>query len=212
MELRGQVAADPHLGGDVADALQSAEAGGEIAPEDSATGGSSEGVMERRFRYDDGLIDYVRHINTGNRSPLNREVIAFESENPDVGLSLEIAMQWNVSFSESVHTFANAINTHEGGTHEEGFRSALTYTVNKFAEDQGLYVATIDDGKGKKPGKAAKRAARAARRCRRAVVRPSRWQSRHAATVTQGASPGPGRCHTACRNEHPAGSMTRVRT
>ncbi|MBW9207715.1 DNA topoisomerase (ATP-hydrolyzing) subunit B [Mumia sp. zg.B17] len=124
--------------GDVADALQSAEAGGEIAPEDSATGGSSEGLMERRFRYDDGLIDYVRHINTGNRSPLNREVIAFESENPDVGLSLEIAMQWNVSFSESVHTFANAINTHEGGTHEEGFRSALTYTVNKFAEDQGL--------------------------------------------------------------------------
>ncbi|MBK5217099.1 MAG: DNA topoisomerase IV subunit B, partial [Propionibacteriales bacterium] len=61
-----------------------------------------------------------------------------EAENEKSGLSLEVAMQWNTSFSESVHTFANTINTHEGGTHEEGFRSALTNTVNRFAETQGL--------------------------------------------------------------------------
>ena len=124
--------------GEVAEALQSAEAAHDIAAADSATGGTEEGAMERRFKYEDGLIDYVQHINTGTRSPLNRDVIAFEAENPEAGLSLEVAMQWNVSFSESVHTFANTINTHEGGTHEEGFRSALTYTVNKFAEEQGL--------------------------------------------------------------------------
>jgi len=67
-----------------------------------------------------------------------RTIIAFEAENPDSGLSLEVAMQWNTGFSESVHTFANTINTHEGGTHEEGFRSALTTTVNNWAETWGL--------------------------------------------------------------------------
>ncbi|WP_375001296.1 DNA topoisomerase (ATP-hydrolyzing) subunit B [Aeromicrobium sp. CTD01-1L150] len=91
------------------------------------------------FRYDDGLVDYVKHINTGTaKSPLHEEIIALEREDEDSGLSLELAMQWNVSFSESVHTFANAINTHEGGTHEEGFRAALTSTVNRFGEAQNL--------------------------------------------------------------------------
>ena len=94
--------------------------------------------LERRFCYDGGLVDYVNHINVGSKSPLHREVIDIEAENEKSGLSLEVAMQWNTSFSESVHTFANTINTHEGGTHEEGFRAALTYTVNRFAETQGL--------------------------------------------------------------------------
>ena len=53
-------------------------------------------------------------------------------------MSLEVAMQWNTSFTESVHTFANTINTHEGGTHEEGFRSALTTLVNHWGEEWGL--------------------------------------------------------------------------
>ena len=65
-------------------------------------------------------------------------MIAVEAERPDQGISVEVAMQWNTSFTESVHTFANAINTHEGGTHEEGFRSALTYTANKWGQDWGL--------------------------------------------------------------------------
>ena len=94
--------------------------------------------LERRFCYEGGLVDYVNHINVGSKSPLHREVIDIEAENEKSGLSLEVAMQWNTSFSESVHTFANTINTHEGGTHEEGFRSALTNTVNRFAETQGL--------------------------------------------------------------------------
>ncbi len=93
---------------------------------------------EARFRYDGGLVDYVNHINSGAKTPLHREVIALEREAVGDGMSLEIAMQWNVSYAESVHTFANTINTHEGGTHEEGFRTALTRTVNRFAELQGL--------------------------------------------------------------------------
>ena len=90
------------------------------------------------FQYQRGLIDYVDHINTGGKSPIHLDVIAIEREDAESGLALEIAMQWNQSFSESVHTFANTINTHEGGTHEEGFRAALTNTVNGFAEAQNL--------------------------------------------------------------------------
>ncbi|MGH3365844.1 MAG: DNA topoisomerase (ATP-hydrolyzing) subunit B [Nocardioidaceae bacterium] len=93
------------------------------------------GGIERRFKYDGGLVDYVAHLNR-SKDPAHRSVISFDSENG--GLSLEIAMQWNVSFTESVHTFANTINTHEGGTHEEGFRSALTSLVNGWAEEWGL--------------------------------------------------------------------------
>ena len=95
-------------------------------------------ALERKFKYDDGLLDYVKHINTGSRTPMHRDVIGFAAENEKNGMSLEVAMQWNVGYTESVHTFANTINTHEGGTHEEGFRTALTATVNKFAEAQGL--------------------------------------------------------------------------
>ncbi|HEX2176692.1 MAG TPA: ATP-binding protein, partial [Nocardioidaceae bacterium] len=96
-----------------------------------------EGGIERRFRYDGGLIDYVEHLNK-SKDPVHRTVISFETENVESGLSLEVAMQWNMSFNESVHTFANTINTHEGGTHEEGFRSALTNLVNGWAEEWGL--------------------------------------------------------------------------
>ena len=102
------------------------------------TEGVDEVEREVRFRYDGGLVDYVEHINSGSKTPLHREVIALERDLVEDGMSLEIAMQWNVSYSESVHTFANTINTHEGGTHEEGFRTALTRTVNRFAELQGL--------------------------------------------------------------------------
>ena len=71
---------------------------------------------------------------------MHRTVISFEAESEyiDGGLSLDVAMQWNTGFTESVHTFANTINTHEGGTHEEGFRAALTTLVNKFARDWNI--------------------------------------------------------------------------
>ncbi|UYM07371.1 DNA topoisomerase (ATP-hydrolyzing) subunit B [Solicola gregarius] len=93
--------------------------------------------MERSFRYDNGLIDYVGHLNARKES-IQPSIIAIESEAGDAALSLEIAMQWNTGFAESVHTFANTINTHEGGTHEEGFRAALTSTVNRWAETWNL--------------------------------------------------------------------------
>ncbi|GAB3746035.1 DNA topoisomerase (ATP-hydrolyzing) subunit B [Microlunatus parietis] len=89
------------------------------------------------FKYDDGLIDYVRYL-TGSKEPVHSSVIALEAERPEQGLGLEVALQWNTSYQPSVHTFANAINTHEGGTHEEGFRAALTYTANKWGENWGM--------------------------------------------------------------------------
>ncbi|CAA9377460.1 MAG: DNA gyrase subunit B [uncultured Nocardioidaceae bacterium] len=96
----------------------------------------SQGI-ERTFYYEGGLVDYVKHLNT-TKDEAHKSVIAFEAHNAAAGMSLEVAMQWNLSFTESVHTFANTINTHEGGTHEEGFRSALTATVNTWAEEWGL--------------------------------------------------------------------------
>ncbi|CAN5223430.1 DNA topoisomerase (ATP-hydrolyzing) subunit B [soil metagenome] len=108
------------------------------AADESNTAVQSTSSRERRFRYDNGLVDYVNHINVRGKSPIHRDVIAIDVENEKSGLSLELAMQWNESYTESVHTFANTINTHEGGTHEEGFRAALTNTVNRFAEKEGL--------------------------------------------------------------------------
>ncbi|WP_371407931.1 DNA topoisomerase (ATP-hydrolyzing) subunit B [Kribbella sp. NBC_00662] len=93
--------------------------------------------LEQSFRYEDGLVDYVKYL-TGIRETVHRDVISFEAATADDTMSLEVALQWSGSFQESVHTFANAINTHEGGTHEEGFRAALTSLVNGFGEDQGM--------------------------------------------------------------------------
>ncbi|MFV0405974.1 MAG: DNA topoisomerase (ATP-hydrolyzing) subunit B [Propioniciclava sp.] len=99
------------------------------------------------FRYDDGLIDYVRYL-TGSKETIHPTVIAIESETADQSMQLEVAMQWNNSFNEGVHTFANTINTHEGGTHEEGFRSALTNTVNRWGATWGLIKKPEDRPSG----------------------------------------------------------------
>jgi DNA gyrase subunit B len=85
------------------------------------------------YRYDGGIADFVRYLNA-TKDPVHASVIEFGDES--VGISAEIAMQWTQSYSESVHTFANTINTAEGGTHEEGFRSALTTIVNRYAREQ----------------------------------------------------------------------------
>ncbi|QTH39424.1 DNA topoisomerase (ATP-hydrolyzing) subunit B [Yimella sp. cx-51] len=98
------------------------------------------------YRYDNGLLDYVKHLNSSKRNePVNDEIIAFETEDTSRMLSVEIAMQWTTSFSESVHTYANAVNTHEGGTHEEGFRAAMTKLVNDFAREQKLLKEKDDN-------------------------------------------------------------------
>src|SRR4051812_34458332 len=90
---------------------------------------------EARYQYAGGIDDFVRHLN-GSKEPVHATVIEFGEEGD--GIAAEIAMQWNASYTPSVYTFANTINTAEGGTHEEGFRSALTTVVNKYARDQKL--------------------------------------------------------------------------
>jgi DNA gyrase subunit B len=85
------------------------------------------------YRYEGGIADFVRYLNA-SKDPVHESVIEFGDEEP--GISAEIAMQWTSAYAESVHTFANTINTAEGGTHEEGFRAALTSIVNRYAREQ----------------------------------------------------------------------------
>ncbi|MEJ6606944.1 MAG: DNA topoisomerase (ATP-hydrolyzing) subunit B [Candidatus Planktophila sp.] len=89
------------------------------------------------YKYDGGIADFVKHLNS-TRGETHKSIIFFKTEEKKSKISLEIAMQWNAGFSESVYTFANTIHTHEGGTHEEGFRTALTLVVNKFGEEAGF--------------------------------------------------------------------------
>ena len=142
----------------VRDEREGAEAVAEAVEDetvDSASEGDgapqkSGGALEQVFRYDNGLVDFVNHLNR-TKHAANPTIISFEAESPeDVEnhMSLEIAMQWTDTYTESVHTFANAINTAEGGTHEEGFRAALTSLVNSWGEDWGLMKKPEDRVKG----------------------------------------------------------------
>lgn len=87
------------------------------------------------FHYPNGLEDYVQYLNR-SKSAIHPSVVGFEAKGDDH--EVEIAMQWNQGYKESVHTFANTINTVEGGTHEEGFRAALTALMNRYAKDHKL--------------------------------------------------------------------------
>jgi DNA gyrase subunit B len=112
----------------------------EAAPEPDAEPEAFE-ATEITYKYDGGLVDYVAHINA-KKSPIHKSVIDFGAEGVgknDMRMSVDVAMQWSEAYSESVYTFANTINTHEGGTHEEGFRAALTSIVNRYAEDKKLF-------------------------------------------------------------------------
>ncbi|MGO4534895.1 DNA topoisomerase (ATP-hydrolyzing) subunit B [Leifsonia sp. 2MCAF36] len=91
------------------------------------------------FLYERGLMDYVHYLNSVKKAEVvHDEIISFESEDTDRKIALEVAMQWTTSYNESVFTYANTINTHEGGTHEEGFRAALTTLVNRYAREKGI--------------------------------------------------------------------------
>lgn len=105
------------------------------AEEKAAEKAAAHKVKHRTFHYPHGLVDYIKHINR-TKTPIHQSIVDFGGKGE--GAELEIAMQWNAGYSESVHTFANTINTHEGGTHEEGFRAALTSVVNKYAKDKKL--------------------------------------------------------------------------
>ena len=107
--------------------------------EDEESGGETRTTTARSvsYRYDNGLVDYVNHLVSSKKSdPVHADVISIEVEDPSRSLALELAMQWTTAYSESVHSYANTVNTHEGGTHEEGFRAALTKLINDFARKQ----------------------------------------------------------------------------
>ncbi|HVU71446.1 MAG TPA: DNA topoisomerase (ATP-hydrolyzing) subunit B [Mycobacteriales bacterium] len=95
---------------------------------------NGEPPVEVVYCYAGGLSDFVKHLNA-TKSAIHPSIIAFSREEP--GMSVDIAMQWNEGYSESVYTFANTINTHEGGTHEEGFRTALTNVVKSVGKEKG---------------------------------------------------------------------------
>jgi DNA gyrase subunit B len=102
-----------------------------------AAAGASQAPAKARtvvYEYPGGIADFVRYLNA-SKEPVHAQVIEFGDEDNELHMALEVAMQWNASYNESVHTFANVINTAEGGTHEEGFRAALTTVVNKYARD-----------------------------------------------------------------------------
>ena len=99
----------------------------------------SAGGRKDSYKYEQGLVDYVEYLNRAKKTEVvHPDIISFEAEDTTRKIALEVAMQWTNAYSESVHTYANTINTHEGGTHEEGFRAALTTLVNRFARASGL--------------------------------------------------------------------------
>ncbi len=92
--------------------------------------------VEHVYRYDGGLAEFVNWLR-GTRSPVHDNVIYFETERPEA--EIELAMQYDVGFSENIHTFVNNINTHEGGTHLTGFKAALTRTINDYARRNRIF-------------------------------------------------------------------------
>ena len=97
------------------------------------------------FQYEGGIEDFVAYLNE-NKETVHRKVVFFAGESEEG--AAEIAMQWNSSYQESIHSFANNISTREGGSHMSGFRSALTRTLNKYARDHGLLKEKEDNLSG----------------------------------------------------------------
>lgn len=122
----------------------------EIDPEDTAeTEADAPEPRSDTFLYERGLVDYVEYLNRSKKADLvNDEIISFESEDTERKIALEVAMQWTTAYTESVHTYANTINTHEGGTHEEGFRAALTTLINRYAREKGILKEKDDNLSG----------------------------------------------------------------
>ncbi|MGW0210693.1 DNA topoisomerase (ATP-hydrolyzing) subunit B [Streptomyces sp. NPDC003233] len=110
-----------------------------------ATSGADEAGADEKaevkavtYYYEGGIVDFVKYLNSRKGETVHPTVIDLEAEDKDKSLSLEVAMQWNSGYTEGVYSFANIIHTHEGGTHEEGFRAALTSLINKYARDKRL--------------------------------------------------------------------------
>jgi DNA gyrase subunit B len=113
---------------------------------DGEDGGSVTTSPHDDFLYERGLVDYVEYLNKVRKADVvNEEIVEIESEDTVRHIALEMAMQWTTSYTENVFTFANTINTHEGGTHEEGFRAALTTLVNRYARANNLLKEKDDN-------------------------------------------------------------------
>lgn len=111
---------------------------------DDAAGASPHRTVT--YKYDGGLVDYVAHLNAAKKVDLvHPDVINFESEDTERRISVEIALQWTSAYSESVHTYANTISTTEGGTHEEGFRAAMTSLINRYAREKNIIKEKDDN-------------------------------------------------------------------
>lgn len=113
-------------------------------PSDEITGepeGDPDANATRRvsYMYERGLVDYVDYLDTTKRAtPINPDIISLEAENDAGTLSMEVAMRWTNAYTETIYTYANTINTSEGGTHEEGFRTALTTIINKYGREKSI--------------------------------------------------------------------------
>ncbi|MGW1539489.1 DNA topoisomerase (ATP-hydrolyzing) subunit B [Streptomyces sp. NPDC002309] len=110
----------------------------------ATTGADEAGADEKQepktvtYHYEGGIVDFVTYLNSRKGDVVHPSVIDLLAEDKEKALSLEVAMQWNNGYTEGVYSFANIIHTHEGGTHEEGFRAALTSLINKYARDKKL--------------------------------------------------------------------------
>lgn len=114
--------------------------------DDAGTNDETVAPTSVTYQYAGGLSDYVQHLVSSKKNdPVHDDIIAFESEDQERSLQVSLAMQWTSGFAESVHTYANTINTHEGGTHEEGFRAALTTLMNRYAREKNILKEKDDN-------------------------------------------------------------------
>ena len=95
------------------------------------------------FKASGGIADFVKHLATGKETIHTNRVISMEARESDA--EADIALQWTSGYSESIHSFANTINTHEGGMHEEGLKKALTNVINRYARTKGLLKEKEDN-------------------------------------------------------------------
>ena len=121
------------------------------------------------FQYKGGIADFVKHLNE-SKEPLHRKIIYFDGETKDG--QVEVALQWNSSYQESTFSFANNINTHEGGTHLSGFRAALTRTLNAIARNRNLLKDKDENLSGEDVREASRRWSRSSSRTRSSRDRP----------------------------------------
>ncbi|WP_323179477.1 DNA topoisomerase (ATP-hydrolyzing) subunit B [Streptomyces sp. NBC_00654] len=120
------------------DERESAKATAGADSADAVEPAEEETARSVTYHYENGIVDFVKYLNSRKGDVIHQSVIDIAAEDKERLLSAEIAMQWNTQYTEGVYSFANAIHTHEGGTHEEGFRAALTSLVNRYARDKKL--------------------------------------------------------------------------